>query len=326
MRTPRDQPVDALALDRVRPQRRVLEHGPLGARGQQRHALLGVPGVLQDPSVEPVVGDLVVVPLHVLRDGGVEASQRLVLQVVAIAAAKLLEGLGHLRLLGRHDVAPGAAATGQRDLGLDRTVGVDHVAAVDEEIRLQPAHRLVDLHPAPLQIDPPPLPRGVAGPHERHVASVGGRGLETAGDRRADGLEIAEVLEAHPIEDVLAGGQAGEHGLGGEAGLREGRGAEETADVAEPFGRCILDEQPGRTIGRTPDHRSFRSHVAALDAERHGGAAIGGLRDGGARPSEGRDGGHPGQGGVTQKRAASHDVRHGGSSAPAARYDRTRAD
>ena len=170
-RPPADPPVDALALDRVGGEGRELEHRPLRPGRQQPGALDRVPGVLDHALVKPVVRHLVVVPLDVLRDLGVEAPDVLVREVVAVVAAELLDRLGDLRLLLGHEVLPRAAAR-QVDLGLERVVRVDHVAAVHEEVRLQAAHHLVQAHAAPVRADAPTLAGGVAGPRERDVPAV----------------------------------------------------------------------------------------------------------------------------------------------------------
>ena len=91
-------PVDALRLARVeRPHRRVVEEGPRAARDEQRDVLLAVARVCREVlRVRPVVRDFVVVPLPDLRHFGVEAAHVLVEQVVAIAAAELVQRLGDL--------------------------------------------------------------------------------------------------------------------------------------------------------------------------------------------------------------------------------------
>jgi hypothetical protein len=53
-------------------------------------------------------------------------------------------------------------------LGLKR-IGVDVVAAVDEEVGLQLAHAFVDLHAAEIRVDTPSLSSGVA-PHRKQMS------------------------------------------------------------------------------------------------------------------------------------------------------------
>ena len=81
----------------------------------------------------PVVVHLVIVPEDDLRHLGVEAPHVFVDQVVLVAAAEFVERLAPPSTSPRDDVLPDAAVI-QRDLRLHRLIGVDRVAAVDEEI------------------------------------------------------------------------------------------------------------------------------------------------------------------------------------------------
>ena len=69
----------------------------------------------------------------------------------------------------------------------DRAVGVDGVAAVDEEVRLAAAHGLVDLHAAEVRVDAPALPGGVAAPDEAQVGRVPGPRCQPSSPSRAGG-------------------------------------------------------------------------------------------------------------------------------------------
>ncbi len=100
----------------------------------------------------PVVGHLVVVPLPDLRHLGVERTQVLIQQVVAVVATELVQGLGNLALLFGDQIAPEAAILG-RHFGGDRPVGVDHVAAVQKEIRVALAHGFVDAQTTEVRVD-----------------------------------------------------------------------------------------------------------------------------------------------------------------------------
>jgi hypothetical protein len=167
-----DAAVDTLVLLlRMPAHRRVLEERACAARGEQRHVLLGVALVGREVLARrPVVRDLVVVPLPDLHHLAAEAAEVRVELVVAMGAAELLQRLRDLALLfGEHAVAPGAAV-GELDLGEDRPVGIDGVAAVDEEVGVALAHRLVDLHAAEVVADAPALADRVARPQEAHVA------------------------------------------------------------------------------------------------------------------------------------------------------------
>ena len=88
-----------------------------------------------------------VIPLREDGDLGVEPADVLVEQVVAVAAPELVEGLGDLGGGLGDEVLPGRAVV-ERDLGGDRVVGVDVVAAVEEEVGPGAADRLEDPHPA----------------------------------------------------------------------------------------------------------------------------------------------------------------------------------
>ncbi len=266
-----DPTVHTVRLRAATGQRRELEHGALRPGGEEPRALDRVPVVLEHALVEPVVRHLVVVPLDVLRGLRVESPHVLVHQVVAVVAAILLERLRDLRLGLGHEVLPGAAP-GEIDLGLEGAVGVDHVAAVDEEVRLEAAHHLVEAHAAPRGVDPPALPGGVAGPHERHVAAVHGRRPEAPDHGRAGRLHVAEVEERHPVEDVLARGQAGERHLRGIACLRQRRGAHDAARVLEALGGGVFDEHAGRAVRRAPHDRPLGGDLAGLHAEGQGRA------------------------------------------------------
>ena len=122
------------------------------------------------------------------------------------------QGLGDLGLLVDHQVLP-LGAVGQVDLGLQRAVGIDGVAAMDEEIGLVLEHGGVGLHAAAALVDAPALPRGVAGPGEGDIAQIGGRGAEAAAHRLRHRVDVGEIGEGHAIEDVLAGRQILRHQL-----------------------------------------------------------------------------------------------------------------
>ena len=235
----------------------------------------------------PVVGDLVVVPLGEHRRRGIEPTHVLVHQVVGVVAAKLGQRLGDLRFRVRGDVLPDAAVR-HLLLGLDRTVGIDRVARVDEECGLDLAHGLVDLHAPPFGIDPPTLPRGIARPDEADVAPGGWRRPEAAGDRLARELVVGEVDHDHPVEHALAGRQAGKIDLGGEIGvLKRGRAGHQ-ARIGEALGGRPLDHHARRPVGARPQDGAVAREVAGLHAIRqarahalagdHGGRALLGKR------------------------------------------------
>ncbi len=154
----------------------------------------------------PVVRDLVVVPLRQHRDLRVQREQVSVEQVVLVAAPELGEGFGRLRDLLGHAVPP-EGAVGQLHLGLDRPVGVDRVAGMEEEVRPVLGDGRIDRHAATGFVDPPALARRVPRPAERHRAPVGRRRAEAPDLPRTADRRGGEVFEADPVEDVLAGGR-----------------------------------------------------------------------------------------------------------------------
>jgi hypothetical protein len=87
----------------------------------------------------PVVGHLVVVPLHEYRHFGIEGADIVVGEVVFVRGAVLVQCLRDLGFLGDRDVLPDLAV-GELYLGLDRAVGVNRVAGMQEEIRTVLAH------------------------------------------------------------------------------------------------------------------------------------------------------------------------------------------
>ena len=104
---------------------------------------------LEITGVVPVVAHLVIVPEHDLGHLGVESPHVLVEQVVFVVAAELVQRLGDFRFGLGDDVLPHRAVV-QFDLRGHVLVGVDGVAAVDEDIRFGAAHRVVELEAAPL--------------------------------------------------------------------------------------------------------------------------------------------------------------------------------
>ncbi len=263
--------IDPPALERMLADRHVIEERLRGPRRQQVDALDlvgGLLGVAREVLVrEPVVQDLVVVPLREHRHLRVEPPEVGVHQVVRVVAAELGQGLGDLggRLGGQ--VLP-HRAVGQRLLGRERAIGIDRVAGMDEEGGLDLTHRLVDLHAAPVGVDAPALPPGIARPDEADVPAPGRRHPEAAGDRLAHELGVGEVDEAQPVEDALAGRQAGEVELGGEVGILERRRTRQRARVGKALRGRPLDQQARRPVGLGPEDRAIAQEIPALHAGR----------------------------------------------------------
>jgi hypothetical protein len=249
----------------TRRDRQPLEERLVRARREHVGALLGVAVVGQDLARVPVVVGLVVVPLVDLRHARGEGTQVVVEQVVGERAAEVVERLGDLRLRGRDDVAPGPAAW-QRDRLGQRAVGVDGVAAAEEEIRLQLGHRLEDPVAADVGVDPPALAREVAAPGERHVAALAWRGGERADRRLRARLVAVEVLERHPVEDLLAGREILDEDLAGEVVVGGEDRAAQRPRVVEARRGGDVDEHPAGPVGARPDDPGVGGDVAALDA------------------------------------------------------------
>ena len=243
--------VDPIRVFSRRPDRVELEERAFRPRGEERHALHLVSVVLVEVAgLVPVVAGLVIVPERDLRHFRIESPHVIVEQVVLVLAAELVERLGRLRFRLGDDVAPERSVV-QFDLRRHRLIGVDRVAAVDEEVGLGTAHRVVQLEAAPLLVDAPALADRVCRPRDRHV-SAGRRGLgrpEASAVRLAPGLEIREVLEEDAIEDTLAGRQIREDHACGEVGRVERRRSHSTKRVLEFLGRRVFDDETGRTIG-----------------------------------------------------------------------------
>src|SRR5207247_7890718 len=187
--------IDPFGLDGVNAHWLVLEKRALRARREERDAFFAVPLVAIEALRRiPVVADLVIVPERDERRRGVEAPHVLVLQVVAMAAAIVVELLRDARLRLRHDVAPHRSIL-ERDLGLQRLIGIDRVAEMDEDVGLDAPHRLVETKAAAREIDAPPLSHAVAGEGKRDVALTGARRHEErAVHRFAERAQIRKIL------------------------------------------------------------------------------------------------------------------------------------
>lgn len=231
-------------------------------RGKDIHALLGVGGQVEDLPGIPVVDHFVVVPLNVGRHPGGEGPHVGVEQIVGELAAVLGERLGHLRLLRRDEVAPDPAV-GQRHGIPQRAVGVDGVAAVDEEVRVARGHRGVGGHAAGVRVDPPALPSHIAGPGEPRAGAADRRGAERA-DQRLTGRPAVEVLRAHPVEHLAARGQRGQPEFAGAVGVRGQHGSAQPAGMPEGRVARHLHQHPRRPVGPGPHDRAGAGHIAGL--------------------------------------------------------------
>ena len=130
--------IDPARLDDAFAHRIHLVERARGARGEQRDVALLVGGGKLFRR-RPVVGDLVVVPLHEDRHLGVEGAHIVVEEIVLMRCAEFVERLGDLGLLRDRDVLPDLAV-GQFHLGGNDAVGIDGVAGMEQEIRPVLAH------------------------------------------------------------------------------------------------------------------------------------------------------------------------------------------
>ena len=206
-----------------------------------------------------------IVPLRENGHGCVEAADVLVQQVVGVVGAELLQSLGDLGLPLGGDVLPDPAVR-DRQLGRDWVIGVDRVARVNEERGLDLTHGLVDLHPAPIRVDPPALPRGVARPHETDIAPGGRRRPEAADHRLAHELMVGKVDHDDAVEHPLAAWQAGEIDPGRKVGVLESRRAADVVGIAETLRRRPLNHHARGAIGAGPDDRLVARQIARLHA------------------------------------------------------------
>ena len=220
-----------------------------------------------------------IIPLRVDRHLGGEALHVVVEEVVGELAAVLVERLGHLGLLGRDDVAPDPAVR-ERHARLHRSVGVDAVAAVDEEVGPAVGHGLEDRHAADVGVDAPALARDVTGPHEPHVVAAERSGGEAARDGFAAGAAV-QVLCRDAVVGGAAWQQARHPDLPGSAGLRGEQRAADATGEAELGVVGHLDEHPRGTVGARPHDAAVPGDVAGLHAVGEDRAV--GLREADAR-------------------------------------------
>ncbi len=205
-----------------------------------------------------------VIPLPDLRDFGVEATDVLVHQVVAVVAAIIVECLGDLALGFAGDIAPHPAAFGGQ-LRRHRAVSVDGVAAVDKKVGQAQTHGFVDAHAANVRVDAEALANGVAAPDKTEVAP----GLRHAAQMTEPGFAgdtALGVFEIHAIENRLIGRQPRELDPCGEIATRIGQWRDESAWVAKQAAGVPFDHHPRRSVAAAPDHRPIAHQIAGLHA------------------------------------------------------------
>src|SRR5262249_27255752 len=105
--------------------------------------------------------------------------------------------------------------------GVQRAVGVNVVAAMNEKIWTGLQHGRISAHAPARLVDAPAAAGGIARPHERDGAPFARRRAKTPNLRRTERARKRMILEADAIEHVLPGGQTLEQRLGGEIGFRQ---------------------------------------------------------------------------------------------------------
>ena len=230
---------------------------------------------------------LVVVPKHHLTDFTVEAAHVLVHQVVLIRAAELVERFGGLGFRLCHEVLPDLSVV-QLDFRQDGLVGVDRVAQMDEDIRLDLPHRIVEAQAAPLRVDAPTLTDRVRRPDECQVTIGRGRrcGDETARCGSADTAEVREVLEQHAIENPLTPWKIAKNRPRSEVGTSERGRPLNAPHVVELIGGCVFDDHARRPIAAAPDDEAIRTGGAGGNTLRQRREGSFGLDDGGGSLGE----------------------------------------
>ena len=184
----------------------------------------------------PVVGDFVVIPLHEDGHFGVEGADVLVHEIVLVGGAEFVERLGHLGFFFDGDVLP-HLAVGKLHLGLDRAVGIDGVAGMQQEIRAMLAHGGEGEHAAVIGVYAPALSGDIAAPDETDVASIGWRGAEAADDSLALDVDMREIAKPDAVENILTRGQVFQQHLCGEVAFGQRCDRRQRPGVGERFGR-----------------------------------------------------------------------------------------
>jgi len=139
---------------------------------------------------------------------------------------------------------------------------------VDEEVRLEAAHRLVDAVSAEAFVDAPALAGLVAGEGEHDLARLQAGCPEAANHRLAQGAGVGEAVESHAVEVRLARLQTGEVEARGEVAVLQSRRADKARGVPHRRSGRELDDHARGPVGSAPDQRAAVGHIAAHHAER----------------------------------------------------------
>ena len=173
-------------------------------RHQFRDAVLGKAGLVVAAERRPVVGHLVIVPLREHRDFGVEGAEIVVEPVVFVVAAELREAVRGDGFFFRHDVAPDLAVR-QLQLGRHRTIGIDVIAGMNEEVRTVVA-AWSGRCAMPPRAGSMPQPWPTASPDQTNDTERRSAGaVRKCPTRVSPAIPLRDVVEANAVENVLPG-------------------------------------------------------------------------------------------------------------------------
>src|SRR5262249_50761320 len=139
----------------------------------------------------------------------------------------------------------------------ERTVRIDVVTAVNEEIGAVLAHGGIGAHAAAALIDAPTASCRVARPDKGYGLLFCRCRAESSDLRLVKCGCIWLIREPYWEEQVLPRRQALHQDFGGEVGFRQRVDKSRAADVAEHVGRCNLDQHAGGAVGATPYDRGI---------------------------------------------------------------------
>ena len=191
-----------------------------------------------------------------------------VAKVVGKVAAVIVQRFGHLAF-GRGDQVFPETSVIELDFRLDRPVRIDLVAGVDEEVRVEFAHRLVNPIAPHGFVDAPTLPGLVAGKGEHDIARPVGRRAEPAGLGHAVDGGAGQVLKLDTVEMGLSRSETAQVDPGREiAGLKGGR-PDDPAHVRHRLGCRYVNDHARGPVSAAPDDRPAIGHISAHDAVGH---------------------------------------------------------
>src|SRR5438477_7040757 len=113
---------------------------------------------------------------------------------------------------------------------------------MDEKVRIEAPHRVVDAHASNRRIDSETLSHGVAGPEKTDIARDRGAGSEAACGRLAQCTSVT-ILKTHSEKECSAGLKVPEINAAGEVGSVRDDGSLNPAKSAEVFCGRVLHNQ-----------------------------------------------------------------------------------